>query len=369
MTSKTVHIRCNAGKARREKRDGRETIVLPSFAAKADSVLNDILYPREELEAAINTLDRVPAPMGHPRLNGRFISASDPEGMVRGFVGAWNENPHWDGDRIALDVVIDEVRANESAEGKALMNAIEKGEPISTSTGLFLNLEDAPDGSGAKHIGRNMMFDHVAVLLNEAPAISTNDGVGIFVNSAGEESEVVNSILEDDAMRELGWAVDSAVRAVERLERASLIDRIKAALIDMIKGGETSANEGKDADMADEKQLEELSAKVNGLEESITTKVAEAVANAIKPLIEAQNAAKADQDAKDKAELDDLKDKIVRSNLLDAETAGELTLNAARKLAEKAKPGTASALNAAPGKGSDDYDFNEVMGLSNKEGK
>jgi hypothetical protein len=76
--------------------------------------------------------------------------------------------------------------------------------------------------------------------------------------------------------------------------------------------------------------------------------IAEAVANAIKPLTDNLEALENAQKAKDEAELATHIETIVKANLLDEESAKELTLNAARKLAEKAKPGKAAGLNGAP---------------------
>ena len=268
---------------------------------------------------------------------------------------------------------VDELQA-----GRELMEAVNKGEPIHTSTGLLCNIEDAPEGAGFKHIARNIWFDHDAILLNEQGAATPDQGVGMMVNRKGEEIEVVNSVIADDAMRDLEWATDWAVRAVEKMERASMIERIMTAFMEAIQGSSqretTSNNEGEDQ-MADEKQLEALSERVNGLEESINgigDQIAEAVTNAVKPLTDNLAEMKANQEAKDKAELADLVKTIVKANILDEEAAGELTLNAARKLAAKAEPGKAAGLTnagAGAGDGADVYDFNEVMGLGNADKK
>lgn len=375
MTQAVVHLRCNAGKAKIEKRDGRETIIVPSYAAKANTVLNGLMYPKEALEASFDGLDRTPAPFGHPTVNGKFLSARDPEGMVRGFVGAWNERPAWDGDRIAINVAIDKQRAQESEQGKRLLEAVNKGEPISTSTGLFCNIEDAPEGSDYEGVVSNIEWDHIAILMDEEPAIGTDQGVGIYVNGKNEEIKVINSAL-DRADDELDWAGMHLLSALERRERASAWERIKSAIMEAIKGsdgGETSAIKG-EADMADEKQLEELSAKVNAVEESmkgIGETIANAVKEAVKPLTDNLEELKANQNAKDEAEKDDLVNKIVKANLLSEDAAKELTLNAARELAKKAEPGKAAAMNGAGAGGEEPgtYDFNKVMGLTNEEAK
>lgn len=356
MKNAIVHVRCNAsGKVHRAKRDGRDTIVLPSFAAKANTVLNGILYPREELDGAIAGLNRTPAPLGHPTINNKFVPALDPEALARNHVFAWNENPRWDGDRIALDVVIDEARAKESEGGRRVLNAIEKQEPICTSTGLLCQLEEV-EGRAHRAVARDIAWDHVAILLDEAPAISPEEGVGIFVNSAagGEEIQVVNSVIEDDADRELGWAVDQAVRALEKKARAPLYERALKALTEAVFGSERDPSEqqNKDADMTVSKeQFDALSGEVKTLSDglkNVPTKddISNAVAAAIKPLTEANEALANAAKAKDEEELAGLRTKIVKANLMDETAAGELTLNAARALAKTVEPKGAPALNA-----------------------
>jgi hypothetical protein len=178
----------------------------------------------------------------------------------------------------------------------------------------------------------------------------------MLVNAAGEleEVEVINSSITEDADREMNWAVDSLARALERRRNASLLERMKTAILEAVgfPEREPSANR-KEADMTVSKeQFDELSAKVNTLSEAmkpeaLATAIGNAVQAAVKPLTdnlaELQNA----QKAKDEAELTDLRNAIVKANLMDEASAGELTLNAARALAKKAKPGKAANLNGA----------------------
>jgi len=354
MTQTVIHVRCNAsGKATRVKREGRDTIILPSFAAKADTVLNGILYPKAELEKSYTGLNRTPAPLGHPMVNGAFMPALDPEAQARTSIFAWNENARWDGDRIALDVVIDETRAKESEGGRKVLNAIEKQKPISTSTGLHCTLGE-PIGEGHDSVAQDIEWDHVAILLDEKPAISTNDGVGIFVNSSSQDSPkipVINSTLEQQADEEVGYAAMRLAQALERKERASETSGFLAKILDAIGIGRATpqVNESEDT-MADENQNTDLSKRVDALSEEMgkmPETIANAVTAALKPLTDAQAATVANAKAKDEAELAEHRTAIVKANIMDEAAAGELTLNAARALAPKAKAGKAANLNPA----------------------
>ncbi len=358
-----VNVRsvANVAAVRKEKRNGRDVVIVPSATMPDDIVMNEISYPSGEIEKSFASLERTPAPLGHPTINGKFVSARDPEGINLGWIGAWNENVRREKGkggkhRILVDKVIDVERANQSEGGAAVLAAIEAGGPVHTSTGLLCMLEAANGDVDYKHIARDIVFDHDAILLDTEGAATPEQGVGMLVNAKGEteEIEVINSTLTEEAERGLDWAIEHLAQALERRERASWLEQFKTAIMKLIPGSErtTSANQEK-ADMADEKQLGELSAKVDALPESIAKAVADAVGaavtNAVKPLTDAHTEVLANQKAKDDAELAELQAKIVKANLLDEPAAKELTLNAARALAKKAEPGKAAALNGALG--------------------
>ena len=349
-----VNIRsvANVAKIRKEKRNGRDVIVVPSATLPDGVVMNGIRYEAEEIAKSFATLNKTPAPFGHPLINGKFISARDPEGINIGWIGAHNENARQENGRVLLDKVIDVEVANRSEQGKAVLAAIEAGEPVHTSTGLLCELEPVQGEDGIRANARNLFFDHDAILLNEEGAATPEQGVGMLVNAKGEqeEIEVINSSLMDEADREVDWAGMRLLEALDRRERASVWEKLKAAFSGALPTEREPVENRKDDPMTVTKeQFEALSAKVNTLSEDLgKLNIGEAVANAVKPLIDAQAEMKANQEAKDKAELDGHVATIIKANLLDEESAKELTLNAARKLAEKAKPGKAQGLNGAP---------------------
>jgi len=230
----------NASKIRREKRDGRDVIIVPSATLPDNVVMNSIRYPADVIEASYHTLEGTPAPLGHPSVNGQFVSASDPKGLVRSFVGAWNENVHRKDGRVFLDKVIDVEYAGETKAGQRVLNAIEGQKPIHTSTGLLATMkavENATDG--AKFEVESMVFDHDCILLDEDGAATPDQGVGIFVNAQGEEIEVINSDLESYEDEEINYTIDRMLRAAERKQRQPLIERIKKFITEAVQGGPT----------------------------------------------------------------------------------------------------------------------------------
>ena len=64
----------NAAAVRKVKRNGRDLVIVPSATLPDDVVMNGIKYPAGEIEASFKTLERTPAPLGHPIINGKFVS-------------------------------------------------------------------------------------------------------------------------------------------------------------------------------------------------------------------------------------------------------------------------------------------------------
>lgn len=345
-----VNITTTVNKAaiRREKRNGRDVIIVSSATMPDDVIMNGVKYPAAEIKKGFSTLERSPAPFGHPTINGEFVSAKDPEGLNLGWIGAWNENVRQEGGRVLLDKVIDVARANESEKGKAVLAAIDAGEPVHTSTGLLCMLDNAEDDTH-KNVARALHFDHDAILLEEEGAATPEQGVGMMVNSKGEKIRVVNSIYED-AERDMDWAVEQLARALDKRDRVTVLERIKAAILGAVAPArdETSTN-GSEDDM-DKDQIETLSNQVNGLVEAqagLGAVIANAVKEALKPLTDSLEATALANKAKDDAELEVLRTKIVNANMMGKEAADTLSLAAARELAKTAEPGKAYSLNSA----------------------
>ncbi|USA40226.1 DUF2213 domain-containing protein [Pelagerythrobacter marinus] len=360
MKRALVHIRCNTGKVRRERRNGRDVIIVPSYTLPSGVVMNRVRYEHDEIEKAYKSFERTPAPLGHPTIEGAFVSAKDPEGLARGWVGSWNENVRRDGHRIAMDKVIDVEQAKQLDGGKTILAAIEGGEPIHSSTGLFCMLEPTTDDDEADFIARDIVGDHDAWLIGEEGAATPQQGVGILVNSQTGETEadipVINCSLEDDIDRDIGWSIESMFRAVERKERLGLIEQAKNYITRLIQGDPTPEINRGDAlttneDAMDKAQFDALSGEVKALSDTVAAipeTIATAVANAVKPLTDALEAQA--KDAADKAEADrlELANRVVEAGLLEEAVAKEATAPVLNALLEKHKtPAAAYRVNRA----------------------
>ena len=198
-TRVNVRVAVNAASIRREQHNGREHIVVPSFTLPDGVIMNNGLYPKEEIDKAYKGLEGTFAPLSHPMVDGDYVSARQPEAINAYHVGAWNRNVERVGHRVSIEKWIDVEFAKNTEGGRALLEAIDKGEPIHTSTGIFLDREMTPNADGYGWIARNMVFDHDALLLNEQGAATPEDGVGMMVN----KTFVINSaipVVNEDAL-------------------------------------------------------------------------------------------------------------------------------------------------------------------------
>ena len=195
MTKQLVSIinRVDTNDIRRIKNGrGDEVIVVPSKTLPDDCVMNNILYPASETEKSYHTLEGKLSPIGHPfDENGNYISANEADAINYFYGGAVTRNvqrvaeaPY--GHRVHSEIHINTKVARQTENGRKLLDAIERRQPIHTSTGVLLK---AIPGRGVNSLGQEYEFiasecsyDHNAILLDEDGAATPEDGVGIFVN-------------------------------------------------------------------------------------------------------------------------------------------------------------------------------------------
>src|SRR5690606_34124401 len=137
-------------------------------------------YTREQIEANYQSLEGALAPLGHPVVNGQFVSAFSPEGINVGHVGAWNRNVRIEGNRVYVEKWIDTEVAQRTENGRQLLDRLEalekgEGEPIHTSVAAFVE-RLAPNASqsqqGIEWVANIDRFDHDAILL-DVPGAAT----------------------------------------------------------------------------------------------------------------------------------------------------------------------------------------------------
>ncbi|WNS39996.1 hypothetical protein [Enterobacter chuandaensis] len=218
-----ITTKVNSQSIRRETYNGREHLVLPSYTLPANVVMNGGLYTQEQIDAHYKGLEGTLAPLGHPQVNGQFVSAFSPEGINAGHIGAWNRNVKKSGNRIYLEKWVDVARASESAGGKELLErvaAIERGEdvpPIHTSVAAFLDQLEPNEqqrATGAEWVADIHSMDHDAILLHEVGAATPEQGVGLMVNADLAQPLKANSgALVGESYREREQRLDRAAKA------------------------------------------------------------------------------------------------------------------------------------------------------------
>ena len=233
MTKKTIVVNsASSGKFELQQINKRPHIVTTMMSIEGDSVMNKLFYPNAEVKSAHTQLDRLPAPVEHPVIDGAFVSANDPLATNAHNVGAFVRNPRIDGKRIINDLAIDVEIAERDERGKKIIEKIKSGERLGVSTGLnadMINADGAHNGAEYHGIINNIQFDHVAILLDEKPAgdntyTLNSEGDGIIVCEAETYGELSELILEAAKIKYRGEGSMSHVVDVLTTDSAAIID-------------------------------------------------------------------------------------------------------------------------------------------------
>ncbi|MDN0106729.1 DUF2213 domain-containing protein [Yersinia rochesterensis] len=190
--------------------NGKPHIVVRGVTPLVDDiVMNRKLYPAAEIEKSYKSLERNPMPFGHPKVNGKHISARDVQAVNDYHVGAWLQNVNRDGGKVSGDMCVDRRYAEGSDNGKRLIQRLDdmaagkNVDPVHISTGLIhkeITANGESKGKRYEKIVTNMDFDHVAILLDQPGAGTPKEGVGIFVNAEGDEQEIETANIADSEM-------------------------------------------------------------------------------------------------------------------------------------------------------------------------
>lgn len=199
MAKKRIHI-LSAVNAANVSKAGAVYTIRDVCGALDGIVMNGMLYPADQLENGVPTLEDKPAPAGHPRNSaGHYISATNGEALQSAYIGSICKNARHTAGRTLADVVVNEAQAKATPAGASLIERLDaaiagtNSAPIHVSTGLFCDEVHASGESMGKKYNRiatNIRYDHLAILLNESGAGTPEQGVGMFLNSAGQPEEV-----------------------------------------------------------------------------------------------------------------------------------------------------------------------------------
>lgn len=206
-TKKRVHFRYAVNAKNVSKTDGKYAI-RDVVVCVDDLVMNGRMYPGQELKKGIASLEGRPAPAGHPKNSkGVHISVNHGEALSAHYIGAWCTNTRHEGGRSMTDINVNEAQARVMPEGKTLcdrLDAVLAGndlDPIHVSTGVYVREiaanGESPTGKKYTAIAADLDYDHLAILLDGGGAGTPEDGVGMFLNSAGTEEKVEELVIDD----------------------------------------------------------------------------------------------------------------------------------------------------------------------------
>lgn len=228
ITVNILSIINKSSKITKETINNKEHYIIRDVVPVVDDVvMNNGLYPKEEIDKSYSSINGNLMPIGHPKVDGQFVSASNAKAINDYYGGAWAENVHKDQDKVLLDCYVDIEFAKNHEKGKQLLERLDamfNGEdvnPIHVSTGLILNkVYKTGKSKGKKYdwVATNMQFDHVAILLNEQGAATPSEGVGMFVNSEGEY-QIEYASLNESSTQSIQNVISNAVHnALQKLK-------------------------------------------------------------------------------------------------------------------------------------------------------
>jgi len=182
-----------------------------------------LLYRAAEFKKTTQAWNMKPIVVYHPAINGKGVTACDPDILERQQIGMVM-NTTWNG-KLRAEAWIDEERAN--LVDNRVTDALENNKMMELSTGLFTD----PEGTGGdwegKHydaIAINHQPDHLALLPDKIGACSIADGAGLLqLNEAAETNGLnITGMLanEMDIMRRLVGNAMSHNEVFEALSKA-----------------------------------------------------------------------------------------------------------------------------------------------------
>tara|TARA_Y100000310_G_C20704371_1_gene833769 strand:- start:6110 stop:7264 length:1155 start_codon:yes stop_codon:yes gene_type:complete len=225
-----------------------------------NAVMNGILYSAEENAKGMPSMLGQPLTLAHPESNGSYVSAKNGSGMQDFYSGGnitdvYNREGIWYAD---ADVKKSLLAAQD--DGETYINALKSKDNIGVSTGVYFsdNELSGTNNKGEEYTKQavNQSYDHLAMLLNEAPA----GGETTVMRFNGEDVDVVN--------------VESLIGSVGDIEQdeisegllTKIVNTVKAAFVNENKSGyndtDLNTNHG-DSIMNRDEMLEALGLATN----------------------------------------------------------------------------------------------------------
>ena len=250
MRLQTLDARVDADEVRREEHDGDEYVVAPVVAVQ-EMILKGEFLPNEEIAAAAPAFSGVPLPVGHPKVDGEFVSANTPERRENLSVGWFYNTEHTDRSLVGevwIDVQKSKRLASESDDDAFVdaLKAVLRGDPVEVSTAYWYERQDemgTHDGESYDSTQANLKPDHLALLPNSEGECSLDDGCGVRTDDgtaggedgAGPDPDGEPPEAESAGEYAASYNGESTLAANARLDgpsgdSASIVERLKGVL-------------------------------------------------------------------------------------------------------------------------------------------
>ncbi len=183
----TFNLQVNKATLRHDSMEGRDYLVAPCVMLTEGvhrGSQGALYYPAEELAKTPAIWNSKPVVVYHPKANGQSVSACDPVIFDKQRIGLLM-NTRFESGKLKTECWLEETKTKQVDE--RVLNALDKGEVMEVSTGLFTDNEAVSgewNGEQYDAIARNYRPDHLAVLPDEKGACSVADGAGLLRNEA-----------------------------------------------------------------------------------------------------------------------------------------------------------------------------------------
>jgi len=176
-----------------EQLEGRDHLVVPMVMMVEgvhEGSNGPLFYPADELTNYTSVWNSKPIVVYHPEQDGQSVSACDPIIFNSRKVGVIMNTTFEDG-KLKAEAWLEKDRLEEVDE--RILEALEKGEMMEISTGLFTENELVENGEwngeAYTEIARNYRPDHLAILPDQVGACSIADGGGLLRNKAKNQNQ------------------------------------------------------------------------------------------------------------------------------------------------------------------------------------
>ncbi len=167
-------------------KDGKAFLVVPGVPVQ-EQVMNTYLVEAGDIQKSLLDWDGTPLSIRHAQKNNGSVRVENPDVPI---IGEFH-SPRWDNStkRMLGDYWFDKEKALTIQDGQLIINAIEAGNILETSTAYWADedyVAGSHNGRSYSTVHRNLKPDHIAVFPpnDQIGACSIRDGCGINRNEA-----------------------------------------------------------------------------------------------------------------------------------------------------------------------------------------